>query len=287
MTPARSAGSGGRYGASLSALLILPLLILLAGVFFYPVLKLLAGSFFQPDFTLANYERLIAEPLYLRVLLRTLWIATAVTGLAFLLGYPVALLMARLNGWTAGLVTACVLVPLWTSVLVRSYAWIVLLQRTGIVNSTLIGLGVIDEPLRLIYTEGAVLVAMTHVLLPFMILPIYAALKNISPDLERAALSLGSSRFTAFREVTLPLSAPGVASGVLMTFILALGFYVTPALVGGPRTLMMGTLIGQQVTELLNWSFAGALATVLLLMTLGAAVIFRRLIGVERMTSHG
>lgn len=287
MTPARSTGGGGRYGASLSALLILPLLILLAGVFFYPVLKLLAGSFFQPDFTLANYERLIAEPLYLRVLLRTLWIATAVTGLSFLLGYPVALLMARLNGWTAGLVTACVLVPLWTSVLVRSYAWIVLLQRTGIVNSTLIGLGVIDEPLRLIYTEGAVLVAMTHVLLPFMILPIYAALKNISPDLERAALSLGSSRFTAFREVTLPLSAPGVASGVLMTFILALGFYVTPALVGGPRTLMMGTLIGQQVTELLNWSFAGALATVLLLMTLGAAVIFRRLIGVERMTSHG
>lgn len=287
MTPARSAGGGGRYGGALSALLILPLLILLAGVFFYPVLKLLAGSFFQPDFTLANYERLIAEPLYLRVLLRTLWIATAVTGLAFLLGYPVALLMARLNGWTAGLVTACVLVPLWTSVLVRSYAWIVLLQRTGIVNSTLIGLGVIDEPLRLIYTEGAVLVAMTHVLLPFMILPIYAALKNISPDLERAALSLGSSRFTAFREVTLPLSAPGVASGVLMTFILALGFYVTPALVGGPRTLMMGTLIGQQVTELLNWSFAGALATVLLLMTLGAAVIFRRLIGVERMTSHG
>lgn len=283
----RGAAAGGRYGAGLSVLLLLPLLILLGGAFFYPVLKLLAGSFFQPDFTLANYERLIEEPLYLRVLLRTLWIATAVTGLAFLLGYPVALLMSRLNGWAAGLVTACVLVPLWTSVLVRSYAWIILLQRTGIVNSTLIDLGLIDQPLRLIYTEGAVLVAMTHVLLPFMILPVYAALKNISPDLERAALSLGSSRFTAFREVTLPLSAPGVASGVLMTFILALGFYVTPALVGGPRTLMMGTLIGQQVTELLNWSFAGALATVLLLLTLGAAVIFRKLIGVERMTSHG
>ena len=157
-------------------------------------------------------------------------------------------------------ITACVLMPLWTSVLVRSYAWIVLLQRNGIVNNALLDLGVDHQPLRMLYTEGAVIIAMTHVLLPFMILPIYSALRSIPPDLDAAALNLGAGTGAAFFAVTLPLSLPGVFAGSLMIFMLALGFYVTPALVGGPRTLMIATLIGQQATELLNWPFAGALS---------------------------
>jgi mannopine transport system permease protein len=180
------------------------------------------------------------------------------------------------------LVAACVLIPLWTSVLVRSYAWIVLLQRTGIVNNTLLSLGLIDQPLRLIYTEGAVIVAMTHVLLPYMILPIFSALRSIPPELDRAARNLGAGPWTSFITVTLPLSLPGVYAGAIMVFILSLGFYVTPALVGGPQNLTIATLIGQQTTDLLNWPFAGALAGLLLAVTLGLVAIFRRVLSFGR-----
>jgi mannopine transport system permease protein len=190
--------------------------------------------------------------------------------------------MARLKRCWAMLVMACVLVPLWTSILIRSYAWIVLLQRRGVVNSLLMDLGVTEQPLRLIYTEFAVLLAMTHVLLPFMILPVYGALSTIPADLPRAALNLGASRFAVFWRITLPLSLPGVFAGALMTFILALGFYITPALVGGPSTLMMATLIGQQTTDLLNWPFAGALSAILLLVTIALAVAFRHLVALNR-----
>jgi mannopine transport system permease protein len=184
--------------------------------------------------------------------------------------------MSRLGGTAALIVAACVLIPLWTSVLVRSYAWIVLLQRTGVVNALLQTLGVTSGPLPLLYSDGAVMIAMTHVLLPYMILPIYAALTSIPPELERAALNLGASALASFRAVTWPLSLPGVYAGMVMVFILSLGFYVTPALVGGPRNLTIATLIGQQVSEVLNWPFAGALAGVLLVLTLALVAPFRR-----------
>ena len=151
-----------------------------------------------------------------------------------------------------------------------------LLQRTGVINTALGDLGLISQPLQLIYTEGAVIVAMTHVLLPYMILPIYASLRGIPPELTRAARNLGAGPTQAFLKVTLPLSSPGVYAGSLMVFILSLGFYITPALVGGPRTMLISTLIGQQTTELLDWPFAGALSGVLLAVTLGLVVAFRR-----------
>src|ERR1700729_74821 len=146
----------------------LALVLLLGLAFLLPVAKLLAGSVFAPNATAEHWLRIVQEPIFLRILGRTVQTAVIVTVLAFLLGYPVALVMSRQGGRAAMLVAACVLIPLWTSVLVRSYAWIVLLQRTGIVNNTLLSLGLIDQPLRLIYTEGAVIVAMTHVLLPYM-----------------------------------------------------------------------------------------------------------------------
>lgn len=275
-------GTGGRYPPLLTAVLLLPLLLLLFFSFLFPVGRMLVGSLFDPGFTLDNYIRMFIEPLYLKVLLRTLWIAFATTVGAFLLGYPVALAMARAGGKISLWIAACVLIPLWTSVLVRSYAWIILLARRGVLNDILVGTGIIEEPIRMIYTEGAVIVAMTHVMLPFMILPIYGALWTIPKELPQAAANLGAGVFTTFFKVTLPLSLPGVFAGTLMTFILALGFYVTPALVGGPRTLMMATLIGQQTTVVLNWSFAGALATVLLVVTLVLTFMFRRVLATSR-----
>lgn len=277
----------GRISPLASFLLLLPLIVLLAGVFFFPLTKLLANSLWDPEFTLGHYARLVTEPLYVKIFGRTLWIALIVSLFALLLGYPVALVMARLRGWRANLVAACVLIPLWTSVLVRSYAWVVLLQRNGLINSWLQGLGLTDQPLQMIYTEGAVLLAMTHVLLPFMVLPIYSALRNISPDLSKAAANLGAGSWRTFAHVILPLSLPGVIAGVLMVFILSLGFYITPALVGGPRTLMFATLIGQQMTELLNWQFASALSMVLMLVTLALVVGFRRTLKLDRVASHG
>jgi mannopine transport system permease protein len=266
----------GQLSRPVSVALALPLVLLLGLAFLLPVAKLLIGSALTPEPTAEHYLRIAQEPLFLRILLRTVQTAAIVTILAILLGYPVALVMSRLDGRAAMLVAACVLIPLWTSVLVRSYAWIVLLQRTGVVNSALMSWGLIDQPLRLIYTDGAVIIAMTHVLMPYMILPIFAALRSIPPELDRAARNLGASPWRSFIAVTLPLSLPGIYAGCIMVFILSLGFYVTPALVGGPQNLTIATLIGQQVTELLNWPFAGALAGVLLAVTLGLVGLFRR-----------
>ena len=266
----------GLLPRGLSLALVAPLVLLLAVAFLWPIAQLLWGSVFTPSATIEQYRRILDEALYLRILARTVQTAAIVTLASFVLAYPVALVMARQSGRRAMLLAACVLVPLWTSVLVRSYAWIVLLQRTGIVNTTLQEWGLIEEPLRLLYTEGAVIVAMTHVLLPYMVLPIYAALRSIPPELDRAARNLGAGPWTSFRAVTLPLSLPGIYAGAIMVFILSLGFYVTPALVGGPRNLTIATLIAQQTTELLDWPFAGALAGTLLLVTLGLVAVFRR-----------
>jgi putative spermidine/putrescine transport system permease protein len=171
--------------------------------------------------------------IYVDVLLRTLGISAAVTVLCLLMGFPVALLLTQVQRKTADWLMVLVLLPFWTSLLVRTAAWVVVLQKEGMVNSLLLKLGLIAEPLTLIYNRTGVLVAMTHVLLPFMILPLYSVLKDIPPQYMRAAHSLGAPPALAFVRVYLPLAAPGVAAGSLMVFILALGYYITPALVGG------------------------------------------------------
>ena len=168
----------GQLRRATSFWLLLPLLLLLAVAFAAPIGRLLWGSVFSPDATWAHYLRVFDEPIYLRIYLRTIRTAAVVTVASLVLGYPVALVMSRLTGTAAMIVAACVLIPLWTSVLVRSYAWIVLLQRTGIVNTLLQTLGVTSGPLPLLYSDGAVMIAMTHVLLPYAILPIYAALSR-------------------------------------------------------------------------------------------------------------
>lgn len=284
--PGRTTAFRGQLSLPLTLLLIAPLALLLAWTFFLPIGRLLLTSVTQPTLNLHNYQRLITEPLFLTVILRTLWIALSCTVLALLLGYPVAALMARRGRFLPKLVAACVLVPLWTSALVRSYAWIALIGRRGIVNTVLLDSGVIERPLSMLYTSGAVLVGMTHILLPFMVLPIYSALRSLPPDLPRAAANLGAGQVRTFVTVVLPLSLPGVFAGSLLVFVMALGFYITPALLGGPRTLMIATLISQQATELLDWPFAGAISTVLLVMSIGTTIVFKRALRLDRVIAH-
>jgi mannopine transport system permease protein len=276
----------GQLPLPLTLVLIAPLVLLLAWAFFLPIGRLLLTSVTQPSLSLARYERLLAEPLYLQVILRTVRIAFICTAGALLLGYPVAALMAQPGRILPKVAAACVLIPLWTSVLVRSYAWIALLERRGVINGLLSESGMIKTPLTMLYTEGAVLLAMTHVLLPFMVLPIFSALRALPPDLPRAAANLGAGRVRVFFAVVLPLSLPGVFAGCLLVFVLSLGFYVTPALVGGPRTLMIATLISQQATELLDWPFAGAISCVLLVLSLGITLAFKRLLRLDRVVAH-
>lgn len=280
--PSRFLLGGRRYSPAASLLLAAPFLLLVAVIFILPLATLLHESLFVPAPTTAHYARAFAEPVYLRVMLRTLRIAALVTALALLLAWPVAWAMSRSRGLGLALLGAAVLLPLWTSVLVRTYAWMVLLQRNGVVNQLLLQAGLADAPVRLLYTEGAVVLAMAHVLLPFMVLPIYSALKGIPEEYSRAARMLGASAWATFREVTWPLALPGVTSGCLMVFLLALGFFVTPALIGGPQQMMIATLVSQQVREMLDWPFAGALVGILLVFVLAITIVFKRAVRLDR-----
>jgi ABC-type spermidine/putrescine transport system permease subunit I len=195
----------------------------------------------------------------------------------------VAYFLASLkNQKVSNLLMICVLLPFFTSILVRSYAWIVIFQTKGLINSLFLTLGIIERPLSILYTEMAVIIGMVHIMLPFMILPVYSVLKNLDRNLLRAARNLGASAVKAFVRVTFPLSLPGVGAGVMFTFILSLGFFITPALLGGPKTLMISTLIEQQINRLMNWEFAGAISVILLITTVIVVAVFDRIVGLDK-----
>lgn len=224
------------------------------------------------------------QSIYRDIFTRTFVISFNVTVLCLLLGFPVAYLLAALPTGRSNLLMIFVLLPFWTSLLVRTCAFIVLLQSEGLVNDALRWVGVIDEPLRLIYNRFGVYVAMTHVLLPFMILPLYSAMKVISPAYMRAAASLGASPVTAFLKVYLPQTLPGVGAGSLLVFILALGYYITPALVGGAGDQMVSYFIALYTTETVNWGLASALGAILLLATLLLAAVYGKLVHGQQVT---
>jgi putative spermidine/putrescine transport system permease protein len=257
------------------AVLALPLLGYLAVFYGYPVLAMLFKSVSEPGWTVENFVRIFANAIYLRVLWLTLRVAFIVTLCTLILGFPVAYVLARIDRAKANLLMILVLLPFWTSILVRTYAWMVLLGREGLVNQFLRWTGAVDEPLRLLNTTFAVYLAMVHILLPFMILPLYSVIRGVDNNLLRAAAGLGATPFAVLRQVLLPLSLPGVWAGSLLVFILALGFFITPALVGGPRDMMIAVLIQQQV-ELFNWPFASALAALLLAAALVVFAAFAR-----------
>jgi len=271
-----------RSPAIQSMALLGPALLILFFLYLYPVTRLFYSSFFQPDFTLQNYIHFFEKPLYLTILLRTFKIAALVTAAALVIAYPIAMFLAEARG-KATYLMICVILPFWTSVLVRTYAWMVLLQFNGLINNALIGLGIIEKPLHIMYNIPAVLVGMVHVLLPFMVLSIYSVLKGIDPNLKLAAYTLGANKTIAFLRVTLPLSLPGVLAGVIFVFVLSLGFFITPALLGGPKVMMIATLIESQINELNNWNFAAAIALVLLICTLIILAAFFKVINIDRM----
>lgn len=257
-----------RRAVGSAIVLSVPAVLLLLALFAVPLLRLLALS--VEGGSLVAYQRALTNELYLRVIFETFKIAAVVTLLTLALGYPVAYVMAT-SGRAWQLVgIALVLLPFWTSILVRTYAWMVMLGRNGVVNRTLIGWGVIDSPLPLLNNLAGVLIGRVHVLLPYMILPVFNAVKKVDPNLVLAAERLGAPRWRAFLRVTLPLTMNGVAAGVTLVFTLSLGFFITPALLGGGRVVMIANLIEEQVRELLNWAFAGALSAILLALTLAA-----------------
>ena len=223
------------------------------------------------------------QAIYVDILLRTFWIGFVVTSWCLLLGYPLAYKLASLPIRVANLLLILVLLPFWTSLLVRTGAWVVLLQREGPINDALLALRVTQEPLQLVYNRFGVYIAMTHILLPFMVLPLYSVMRGIPPEYMRAAASLGAPPLKAFVRVYLPQSMPGIGAGCLLVFILAIGYYITPALVGGANDQMVSYFVAFFTNQTVNWGMASALGGVLLIATLMLFALYTRLVGIDRL----
>ena len=232
-------------------------------------------------FTMEHYLRML-HPSYTLTLQTTFELSFLVTGICILLGYPLAYLIAQAKERMAAVLLVLVLFPVWTSLLVRCYAWLVLLQRRGVVNTWLIDSGFIDTPLRLMHNFTGTTIGMVHIMLPFMVLPLYGTMRAISGDYVLAAASLGASPAQAFRQVFVPLTVPGLAAGIIIVFVLCLGFYVTPALLGGGRVMMWSMQIERSVSYYSDWGAASALGVVLLVMTVGIMWLVGRIVGFDK-----
>ncbi len=248
-----------------------PSMLLILLILFVPVGWLMWLSFFdvQNNWTLENYARMFGSKSYIKTFRTTFEISFVVTGICILMGYPLAYLLSQLGKRAAGICMIFVLLPFWTSLLVRTYAWLVLLQRRGVINGWLLDMGIIDEPLRLVHNFTGTVIGMVQILLPFLVLPLYAAMKSIDRDFLKAAANLGASPINAFWRVFFPLSLPGLFAGVVLVFVLCLGFYVTPALLGGGKIHMWAMRIETSINLYANWGAASALGVVLLIVTLG------------------
>ncbi|WP_291971427.1 ABC transporter permease [Candidatus Symbiopectobacterium sp.] len=264
-------------------LLLAPTLLALTIFLLIPLAKMLGYSLFDPGLTSKHFARIVQEPVWLQVLWITLRTSLLVTLVTLLLGYPVAWVLCKLPARLAGMAIVIIIIPHFTSVLVRTYAWMVLLGSNGLVNQVLCSLGLIDTPLKLMYTPLGVLIGMTYILLPYMVLALYSVMRGIDPQLLRVAYSLGASRLRSFGRIFLPLSLPGVAAGSLLVFILSIGFFVTPALMGSPRDSMIAMVIENQLEVYFNWGFASALSALLLLCTLLLFWVYVRVVGLERL----
>ena len=198
-----------------------------------------------------------------------------------MLAYPLAYYLANAPSKIANRLMVLVLLPFWTSLLVRTTSWIAILQTNGVVNSTLQALGLIDEPFEMLYTQFATIIAMTHILLPFMILPLYSVMKNIDPSYFRAALSLGARPVPAFIKIYLPMTIPGVSAGALLVFIISIGYYITPAIVGGTEGQMISNIIAFHMQSSNNWELAAALGSLLLALIIALYWVYDRFVGVN------
>ncbi|TDR90238.1 ABC transporter permease [Enterovirga rhinocerotis] len=265
-------------------LLVLPATLWLLLFAVAPLVLLVAMSFWTssifgttPDLTLDNYRVIVEEPIYLKVLLQTLRIAVTVTLISLLLSYPMAYFIATRPMSRKNTFLVLLFLPFWSSYVVRTFVWLPMLGRNGLVNSVLLQLGVIDQPLEwLLYNEGTTHLALVYVYTLFMVLPIYLSLDRIDPRLIEAAADLGAGPWRTFRRVILPLSMPGVLSGCVMVFLLACGAYVTPQLVGGTTGIMFGNVIAPQYTVTNNWALGAALSVVLIVVVFLCLALFGR-----------
>lgn len=256
--------------------LALPAALFLAFFFLVPLAEMVVRSVTEPSAD--NYIEFFSTGAYLHVLANTFQTAAVTTICCVVLGYPYAYAMRKSGRLGFLVLSIALMLPFWASLLVRSFAWIILLQDTGVVNTVLIRLGVIHEPISLIRNQIGVTVGMTHILLPYMVLPLYTLMTRIDPTLGEAASTLGASPVRSFVRVFLPLSLPGMFAGSLLVFVLSLGFYVTPALLGGPANMLIGQLIAVQVSEQVAFGFASAIGVVLLVMTLAVLAISARML---------
>ncbi|EPX6946397.1 MULTISPECIES: ABC transporter permease [Vibrio] len=225
--------------------------------------------------------------IYVDLFFKTFWISISITLICLVMAYPVAYLLANLPDKRANLLLIIVLLPFWTSLLVRTTSWIVLLQNQGVINDLLIWSGFTSERIQMIHNTFGTVVSMVHILLPFMILPLYSVMKGISPTYFRAARSLGATPFIAFIKVYMPLTLPGIGAGALLTFILSIGFYITPALVGGRSGQMISNMIAYHMQTSLNWGMAGALGGLLLFVVLVLFYMFNRVVGINNLKVGG
>ena len=260
-----------------------PSFLLLGVILYIPIGWLFWLSLLDAEnnYTWENYERLF-DPLYVKTFVTTFEVSVFVTGLCIALGYPLAYLLSQLPQRAAGICMIAVLLPFWTSLLVRTYAWLVILQRKGLVNTWLIDLDIIDRPLRLVHNQTGTIIGMAQIMLPFMVLPLYAAMKSIPRDLVRAAANCGASPIRAFWQIFFPMSLPGLAAGFTLVFVLCLGFYVTPVLLGGGRVQMWAMRIETNVAVYFNWGAASSLGVALLLVTLLILYAANRLFGINK-----
>ena len=266
-----------------------PAVVLIVVTMALPVAWLFGLSFVADDgsLTLAHYRRLVEQPSYARVFAATFQVSFITTGICLLLGYPLAYVIAQLPRRVAALCMVAVLLPFWTSILVRTYAWLVLLQRQGLVNQWGKALGLWDEPLALVHNLTGTLVGMVHIMLPFMVLPLLGAMRAIDTDLVKAAANLGASPTRAFWTVYFPLSLPGLLAGALIVFIICLGFYVTPAVLGGGKVILVSNQIANDIELFFNWGPASALGVVLLVLTLGCLAVASKLTRLDRAMGEG
>lgn len=273
-----------------AGLLVLPNLAWLALFMLGPLLTLFVISFrgyeagrgIQDFWTLSHYVNFLTDAYHLEILGRTMRLGLVVTLWCLVLGYPLAYGLSRLRGFPRALLYFVVLLPLLTSAVVRTFGWMILLSNNGFLNRTLMDLGILDDPIRFMYSMNGIVIALVQVLLPFMVLALDAALLNIDPRIVEAARNLGAGTVRVFLQVTLPLSLPGVLSGSVLVFTLAVSAFVTPSLIGGPRVPVMATLIYQQGMSLLNWPFGGAIAFAMLATVVLLFLIAMRLGRQER-----
>lgn len=267
----------GLLALTLPALLLIVVTMLLpVGWLFYLSVLSDAGTF-----SLEHYRRMWEQPSYLRTFMTTFEVSFLTTGICVVLGYPLAYFLSELPKRAANLCMIAVLLPLWTSLLVRTYAWLVLLQRHGLINSWGMQLGLWDEPLTLVHNLTGTLIGTVHVMLPFLVLPLYAAMRGIDRDLLKAAANLGAAPVRTFWSVFFPLSISGLTTGALIVFILCLGFYVTPAVLGGGKVIMVSNRIANDIDMFFNWGAASALGVVLLMLTVAVIAAASRLVRLE------